>query len=225
MERSPQSVYILFAVEDARLARTLAEQLAEAGFITALDEELAFKERKSAGLSRKAREADFLVALVSDAFLRSARLSATLGIAIGYAGDDGRPTILPVALNEEIALPDSIRSLVYIRPGNPRARPEEISIYIVQAINESVGRRAALDADKVEFRDRVERQLEKDIDPVLGELKMRESRLSRAAISFYALALISLAVGLKLPRFFEDMSRTRRPSVIGSTWLNTALPA
>ena len=142
------------------------------------------------------REAQVVIAFFTSSLLRRENPLRLLESIAGFAHEHGTPLIITVDQTPVgSSLPDwTVQSPVVVAAEDETA--EELASRVVSVIAVMRGAKEAQLADKKEFQERVERQLDVHIRPVLERLSAEQTSLQRASTAFYSVALITLVVGL-----------------------------
>lgn len=113
-------IFISYAHPDQPFAKRLADDLGRRGYDVWTPELLAVGQNWVKAISAALRDAPVFIALISEAYNRSANTASELATALAVGGEGAeRRTILPVKLQPDVQLPPFLNQFVWLDASTP----------------------------------------------------------------------------------------------------------
>jgi len=186
------TVFLSFANHDRAFAQSLRRALHELGHqVWSFDEQLTPGDRWQDAIIKRLKEVDAVAVILSANSARSTWIHHELGAAVAYAGERGRPIIVPIVLGD-VELPAQLAQFqgIFVQNGNA----EDAALKLADGLERLSGIQLAKEEKRQEASKQVEASAADFIQKSLEELRARERKYERGAYFWYGLAYFTLLV-------------------------------
>ncbi len=187
-------IFLSYSSKDADFARLLAEKLKTGGHEVAADFDLLTPGQNwRSVLSGGLKEADALVALVSQASLSSQFTLMEIGSARAYSSEIGKPLVIPVLI-DDTPIPIALQDIQVLFA--PDRNTDRILSEINRALSISAGQMAAKQQKLEDTARKIEANATTYIEDAVSIQKVSQIENNSAGKFWYAIGFAALLLGI-----------------------------